>query len=367
MTIRESTVSAILAPHGANARNSEGDFIRLKDGRILFAFSYYHDAGWDDGARCDIRAVVSADGGRTFAAGTADGEARLLVDAANFGEKNVMSVSLLRMQNGDIGLFYLLKHADGTDEMLLSRSSDEGETFGTPVPVLPGRWLGYYVVNNCRAERLRSGRILIPAGRHEVAFGEKNFSDGRSFVCFFASDDDGATWSRLPQNLYPGAMPYSRTGFQEPGVTELPDGSLYAYFRTDAGFQYESFSRDGTAWTAPQPSRFTSPASPMKISRNPFTGKYYAVWNPIPNYVGRTNPNGAVWGRTPLAIAESADGLNFDFAHMAYVEDDPARGFCYPASFFTDERTLLLAYCSGGGGEETACLQRLTIRRITLG
>ncbi len=366
MKIKESTVSAILRPHGVNARNSEGDFIRLKDGRILFAFSYYHDAGWDDGARCDIRAIVSGDDGRTFTSGTADGEARLLVDAADFGERNVMSVSLLRMANGDIGLFYLLKHADGTDEMLLSRSSDEGETFGRPVSVLPGQWKGYYVVNNCRVMRLKSGRILIPAARHEVAFGEKNYSDGRSYGCFFASDDDGATWKRLSANVYPAGMPYSRTGLQEAGVAELPSGALYAYFRTDAGAQYESFSQDGERWTAVQPSRFTSPPSPLKIAQDPFTGRYYAVWNPIPNYVGRTNPNGAVWGRTPLAIAESTDGLNFDFAGMQYVEDDPSRGFCYPAVFFTDAKTLLLAYCSGGGGEESACLQRLTIRRLTL-
>ena len=365
MPITSSKISAILRPHGNNPRNSEGDFLRLKDGRILFAFSYYRGESWGDHCRCDIRALVSRDEGETFVSDTENGEPRLLVNAADFGEKNVMSVTLLRMQNGDAGLVCILKHADGTDECLLFRSSDECETFAPPVSILPGIWKGYYVLNNCRVERLSTGRLIAPVAQHDVAVGDGKM-DGRAKVVFYTSDDDGVTWSRrFGQIAVPD--PRTKTGLQEPGVIELPNGVLYCYMRTDLGFQYESYSIDGELWTPVCPSAFTSPPSPMKIARNPYTGEYFAVYNPIPNYNGRTNPNGAVWGRTPLALVRSADGVHYDFAHMEYIEDDLTRGFCYPALFFADANTLLLAYCSGGGGEEAGCLQRLTVRKVTVG
>lgn len=46
-------------------RSSEGDFALLPDGRILFAYSLYHDDR-DDFAPCNIGGLFSDDGGRTF-------------------------------------------------------------------------------------------------------------------------------------------------------------------------------------------------------------------------------------------------------------------------------------------------------------
>lgn len=361
-----SRISLILKPTAENPRNSEGDFIRLKDGRILYAFSYYHGESADDHARCDIRCLYSDDEGETFHTGENDGEEpHLLVSAETYGEKNVMSVSLLRMENGDVGLIFILKHANTTDECLLLRSNDECETFYETTKMLPGMWDGYYVLNNCRVERLSSGRLIAPVSKHDTTYRDNNVIDGRGCVWFFASDDDGRTWKKLPGRLDMIGMTHTTTGLQEPGVIELSSGGLYAYMRTNMAFQYEALSPDGGAhWFGPQPSRFSAPESPMKIARNPYTGVYYAVWNPIPNYNGRTSAPG-VWGRTPLAIAESRDGYNFDLGHMQYIEDDPARGYCYPAVFFADAKTMLLAYCSGGA-EDGMCLARLTIRKIRL-
>lgn len=361
-----SAVSAVYAAHGKNARNSEGDFIRLKDGRIMFAFSYYYGEGAGDHARCEIRAVYSDDDGRSFYAGTDDGEPRLLFSAEKYGQKNVMSVSLMRMENGDIGVYYLLKHSDMTDEMLLSRSADEGESFYETTQVLPGAFKGYYVVNNCRVERLSDGRIIVPAALHYVSHEEGGQFDPRSSVCFFESRDDGRSWRKMWAMLELPQLAYSQTGLQEPGVLELPCGALYAYMRTDVGCQFEALSPDGGGhWFGPQPSRFTSPCSPLKLAKNPYTGKFYAIWNPIPEYNGRVSRNGAVWGRTPLAIAESTDGYNYDIENMRLIENDDTRGYCYPAVFFPDKDTMLLAYCSGGA-EDGMCLTRLTIRRLTL-
>ena len=84
--------------HGeGNPRNSEGAFVELKDGRILFAYTRYKGASWADAATADIVGRISADGGRTW------GDWKLIF--ANRAQ-NVMSVSLLRLQvqvsHGDV-------------------------------------------------------------------------------------------------------------------------------------------------------------------------------------------------------------------------------------------------------------------------
>jgi hypothetical protein len=73
-----------------------------------------------------------------------------------------------------------------------------------------------------------------------------------------------------------------------------------------------------------------------------------------------------VWhgGRTPLVYATSRDdGINW--SDMRVIEDDPNHGYCYPAPFFANDGTLLLAYCAGGI-EDGSCLARLTIMKIPL-
>jgi len=364
MTVKESKIVHELIPGPGNPRNSEGSFLRLRDGRIIFAYSRYNGTSADDHAGCDICAVYSHDGGESFTSGYVT-----LARGADYGERNVMSVSMLRMGNGDAGLFYLLKKRDGRlTDMILRRSSDEMETLDEGVSCLSREYPGYYVVNNDRVVRLSTGRIVIAAAKHpssmEAEFGTA--LDGRAACYFFYSDDDGVTWHRSPTMLTMPNIAYSTTGLQEPGMVELPGGALYGYFRTDMHFQYESVSLDGgLRWFSPQPSRFTSPASPMLIRRNEYTGKYYAVWNPVPEYPGRRT-GAKVWtgGRNPLVMAESTDG--YHFSPYAVIEDDDTRGFCYPAMYFPDGETMLLSYCSGGT-EDGVCLARTTIRKITLG
>jgi len=52
-----------------NPRNSEGSFVTLKDGRILFAYSRHRGKDdWSDHATTDIAARLSSDSGRTWSA-----------------------------------------------------------------------------------------------------------------------------------------------------------------------------------------------------------------------------------------------------------------------------------------------------------
>ncbi len=363
MNIQKSVITGELCPGLGNPRNSEGSFLPLADGRIAFAYSRYHADSADDHADCNICAIYSYDNGETW-----DTEhVQTLVEASEYGEKNVMSVTLARMNNGDIGLFYLLKHPGLTSDYILRRYKDDFEHPCGEALCLPHGYPGYFVVNNDRVARLSDGSWVVPAAKHPSSINYmpdgREIYDGRASAVFFVSRDDGFTWS-LSWPVLQLTDSYSCTGLQEPGLVELPGGVLYSYFRTDRMYQYESVSIDGGEhWFNPQPSRFTSPASPMLIKRNPHSGKYYVVWNPTPEY--NLRPRSAIWtgGRTPLVMAESDDGVRF--SDPVVLEDDPTRGFCYPAMYFLDEKTILMSYCSGGI-PEASCLKKTTLRKIIL-
>lgn len=352
----------------ANPRNSEGSFLRLRDGRIAFVYSRYSGKSSADHAYAELACLFSSDEGETF------GDERILVRPSpdpECNETNCMSVSLLRLGNGDVGLFYLLKRRNIVSEVLLRRSSDEMETFSEPVLCAAGDMPGYYVINNDRIVRTAAGRLIVPVAHHPSAMGYRGkvMCDGRATAAFYGSDDDGGTWGRLsPWLALPGGA-NSGTGLQEPGLIELTDGVLYSYFRTDLGRQYESVSVDGgVSWSPAQPSRFESPTSPMLIKRNEYSGRLYAVWNPVPEYFGRPEPEIWTGGRTPLVIAEGTfDKRGLHFGEPRILEDDPNAGFCYPALLFLNEREALISYCAGGAApDDVSCLVRTRIRKITL-
>jgi hypothetical protein len=94
----------LLPPSEGNPRNTEGAFVTLKDGRILLAYSRF--SGTSDHAAATITGRFSSDGGRTWT------ETDTPV-VGNEGGMNVMSVSLLRLADGRIALFYLRKNSLG--------------------------------------------------------------------------------------------------------------------------------------------------------------------------------------------------------------------------------------------------------------
>lgn len=339
-----------------NPRNSEGAFLSLKDGAVLFVYSRFKGTGCEDWQASDICAVVSTDGGRSF------GDERLLLTCEEENAANIMSLSLLDMENGDIGLFYLVRHTYTMMQMYMRRSNDNGQTWGERILCTPQE--GFFVVNNDRVVRLKSKRILIPAACHRTGrFGEgdESFLDYRSEVVFFYSDDDGYSWQAAEGKC---CMPYMRnctSGLQEPGVVELSPGILWGFARTDLGRQYEMFSMDnGNTWTGPGPSRFTSPNSPLSMKRDK-NGDLWAVWNPVPEYNGREKTGFFTGGRTPLVIAVSRDNGQ-TFERETAFETDEYRGYCYCAIYFLEDG-MLLGY-NAGGAEDGSCLARTRIRRI---
>ena len=346
-----------LAPTRENRRNSEGDFILLNNGDVLFVYTRY-DGGSGDGDPANLYACVSDDGGNSFSA-----PYPLLMHTA-IPADNIMSVSLRRMNNGDLGLFFLVKNPPCQCRLFLARSTDEGKSFGTPAACIPHR--GYFVVNNDRVLRTETGRWLVPAAYTQVLVEEKTGLGhfGPAHCIFYASDDDGKSWRLLSEARPGGGMDHSRTGLQEPGLVQLENGVLWSFFRTDMGCQYESFSfDDGEHWTAVQPSPFTGPPAPLSVKklRN---GRLLAVWNPIPSYNGKnTSPNG-VWtgGRTPLVCAlGEADGRTF--GAPIPLETDPDSGYAYTSIFEAPDGGVLLAYCAGGKNDG-GMLNRLRISKL---
>ncbi len=339
--------------HGAgNPRNSEGAFIPLNNGEIMFAYTKYSGDDWSDNSTADIAALYSADNGRSW------GRFRILVKNP---AQNVMSVSLLRLQDGRVAMAYLLKssisgsHAVDCRPMICF-SSDEAETWSEPVDIA-GIPPVYLVVNNDRMIQLKDGRIVLPAAYHRYISNGNTCGYGRGIVLYFFSDDGGKSWQQASECLYPPSGLTS--GFQEPGVIELSDGRLMTWIRTNGGCQYTAFSSDrGESWSQSFPaSEFASPASPLSMKRHPGTGDLYAVWNdwhPCRSVkFGRES-----WGRTPLVIARSHDEGRTWVDHTV-LENDPDCGYCYTAMMFRGDE-LLLAYCCGG--KDCNVLQDLRIR-----
>lgn len=342
-----------LPPSGNNTRNSEGSFITLTDGRIRFIYSRFDADNSHDDANADIAEIVSADGGETW------GSPRILFTASGCGAKNLMSVSLLRLKSGEIGLFYLVRNGWHDTRIILRCSKDEGETWSDAQYCMDD--LGYHVVNNDRVIMLSSGRLLIPAAIHpNGTYDGWTTVRGDSFNAFYLSDDDGRTWrqSRGMVSMYCSENP---CGLQEPGVVELPGGALWGYSRTSLGRHYEFFSLDcGETWTQAQPSQFTAPPSPLQIKKSPYDSRLCAVWNPIPNYQTRVDKSG--WGRNPLVLAFSDGGMKF--SEPVILENAPKTGYCYPAVHYLPD-AILLAYCAGSESDG-GCLNRIAIRKLPL-
>ena len=353
-------VVAELAPSAErkNPRNSEGAFLALKDGTILFVYSRFKGKGVEDWVISDICALISRDRGRSF------GEERILLTSEGENAQNIMSLSLLDMENGDIGMFYLVRHTHTKMQMYVRRSGDGGKTWTDRVLCTPQE--GFFVVNNDRVTRLHSGRILIPAATHRTGRQERakdgRFFDSRSEAMFFYSDDDGFSWQAADGKC---SMPFLKnctSGLQEPGVLELEPGILWGFARTDLGRQYEMFSLDnGDTWTGAEPSRFTSPNSPLSMKRDQ-TGAIWTVWNPVPEYNGRVKETDIfTGGRTPYVIAVSRDNGQ-TFSEGVAFETEKDHGYCYCAMCFLEDG-MLLGY-NAGGPEDGSCLAKTRIRKI---
>lgn len=319
--------------------NSNGAFIELRGGRIMFA---YNRSLYSPGVnpKSNISAVYSSDQGRRWT------QPAPLLSSENSGALSVSSTSFVRMLDGNLGGFFTAQITRIDDlRMFLSVSSDEGRSWSEFKPCQPSP--GYYVTNNDRILRLSSGRLLVPSAYHDISFdGESvNMTYDSTFninfygSChFFYSDDDGATWRQSDNSVAINAA-RSSTGVQEPGVVEIHPGVIWGLGRTDLGRHYEFFSFDnGQTWTHAEPSRFTGPCSMLAIKRNPRDRSLIAVWNPVPSYVSQEydQPH---FKRSQLVYSISYDnGVSWE--PPVFIENSDDGDFTHPAVYFTNDGVL---------------------------
>ena len=347
-----------IRPGENNPRNSEGAFYTFPDGRIIFIYSRYKGTSHSDGATADLYMLESTDGGESFV------DVGTVFTCEELGGSNIMSVSLLGMRDGQVGLFFIKKFADFEDTIMLSKSRD-GRVWSTPERILFEE--GFFVLNNDRAVRLRDGRIVLPYAYHHSQ--EVTLKEGRrhvfepGLVYIYGSDDD--------ENFYRMSYGYgingTDAGCQEPLIIEHPDGRVECYIRTRIGAQYKMVAKDETLanWEGPARTDFISQEAPMSmkyIDENTLLAIWTTVRDNDNPEIFRQRYNAPSQGRCLFVYAISRD-FGKTFTEPRVLEYDPTRGFCYCA-IEPQKDSVLLAYCSGGGNDETCCLNRITIRKV---
>lgn len=298
-------------------RHTEGDMVRLEDGRWLMAYTRFGARG--DDARAEIVSRTSDDGGKTWTGPT--------VMQRNVGKQNVMSVSLLRLASGKIAFAYLVKNSRTDCVPYLRISRDETRTWSDPVPIAPDD--GYHVLNNARIVQLSTGRLIAPVALISHLWTPK---DHNVSWCYL-SDDEGRSWRR---GKGPADLP--KRGAMEPGVIEKADGSVWMILRTQLGQIYACTSTDGCeTFSKPGPTPIKAPEAPATVSKIPQTGDWLMVFNH--NYVEGAGHCGR---RTPLTTAISRDEGK-TWGHLRDLEPDPKRTYAY-ASVRYDEANAHLTY-----------------------
>ena len=316
-----------------NPRNSEGSFVKLKNGDILYVYTHYTGNDPDDGSPAKIVSRVSKDQGKTWSP-----EDRLVVERE--GKRNSMSVSLLRLQDDRIALMYHVKNNQADCYPYIRFSSDEGETWSERIRCIPDPNT-YNDVGNDRLIQLENGNLMFAFCRY-VFLGDVNNRHDYNYapgtrIFTSVSEDGGKTWT-VREMTNPEQVPC-----YEPGLVRLADGRLFFWARTEkTGRQYSSYSQDdGKTWSQLQPSVLTSPPAPAMIKRIPESDRLLAFWNPL-------TPTSAA-GRDPMHVAVlSPDGSSIEKERIFEKRSETnLRYFSYPSFIFPDARRVLVGYCAG--------------------
>ena len=333
-----------------NPRNSEGDFAVLKDGRIVYTYSHYSTAAGGDHAPAYLASRYSSDGGRTWTETS-------VTTVVNEGGMNVMSVSYQRLKDGALAIFYLRKNSTSDCRPVMRVTRDEGKTWGEPVACVPDADRAYYVLNNCRVARLKSGRLLLPLWQEKGTVGGRELKD---LLGCYLSDDEGRTWrrGRFAETLDAQGR---HVVVQEPGAVELKDGRVLLYARTDRGRQWFFHSSDGgETFSKGEPGSLFGPLSPATVKRLR-CGDLLAVWNDheFAPELAKAGPGWAHGLRTPLTLAISKDEGK-TWINRRTLEGDPKGWYCYFAVLEKDDELLL------GYGAEGVQLNRSRLTRVPL-
>jgi len=227
---------------------------------------------------------------------------------------------LFQPTNGPLMLFYKVGPKPAAWWGMLTTSTDDGRTWSTPRR-LPDGILG--PVKN-KPVQLPNGDILCPTGT-EGASGRR--------VHFERTGDFGKTWTATPP-----VNDGKEIGALQPSILFHPDGRLQAIGRTDNDRLFEIWSPDdGVTW-----GKMTLTGLPNPDSGTDAVtlrdGRQLLVYN----HNIRAGSNNK--GRSPLNVAVSTDGENWQAALVLENGPDAPSGFAYPAVIQTRDGLVHITY-----------------------
>jgi hypothetical protein len=259
----------------------------------------------------------------------------------------------------------ILTHARGTGrqpavtrfiDLWHCRTFEGRRRWGKPQRI----WEGY-----CGAvmdfQQLKNGRLVVPFAAWKKPGETVAAETGSNYTTVVTSSDSGKTWKLSATKLTSpcrGGYNGNNYGAIEPTILQLKDARVWMLMRTQTGFLYESFSKDGVIWSPARASRFHSSTSPAALVRLS-DGRIVVVWNNCeqpPKY----DMAGVYGGRDVLHAAISADegktwrGFREIYRDPHRNETPPKRGdrgTAYPVAVATRDGKLLVV--SGQGGRRT--------------
>lgn len=302
-------------------RGMNGDFLRMKDGSILFCYT-------EGGEQGGIMAVRSSDGGKTWAPPWV-----LVPQPRPPARGYYCHPSLLRVQNDEILLTYIYSTYPATPyyaKVFFRRSADEGQTWAEQFLVTP--YPGYTLVHNDKLLSLKDGRIIAMAEHKEYLPSTEDHSGyvGMSFY----SDDNGHSW--YPSKNKVDLCRTHGIEVQEPDAAELKDGRLLMFARTYSGHPVRAYSSDrGETWSEGELIKeLEMPAGGMPtLRRIPRTGDLLFIWN-----------SEASEGRRCALTAIISQDEGETFSHKRFIARDPDDDFGYQCIEFIGDDLALLAY-----------------------
>jgi len=305
-------------------RGMMGDFLLLKDGSLLFAYT--------DG---DIMAIRSEDKGHSWS------EPRVLFAAPQPpAQGRLAHPSFMRLQNGVIMATYIYTTYPATPYFgtnYYRLSADEGKTWSEQYCYTP--YPGYVLVHNDRLSILSTGRIIAPA-EYKKYFPASEDHSGYVGMIFY-SDDGGYSWHPSVNTV--DMYGTDKVEVQEADCVELKDGRLLMFARSYSGWPVFAYSEDkGQTWGPPIARKDISmPAAGLPtVRRIPTTGDLLFIWI---SERSQDKERPQIQRRCALTAAVSSDeGLTF--AHTRHIARDPEDDFGYQAVEFLEDGLVLIAY-----------------------
>ncbi|HEX5222698.1 MAG TPA: sialidase family protein [Verrucomicrobiae bacterium] len=241
-----------------------------------------------------------------------------VANGVGFGEKRLPTWNpvLFQPKTGPLMLFYKVGPSPSTWWGMLTTSTDDGKTWSTPRR-LPDGILG----------PIKNKPVQLPNG--DILSGTSTEREDGWRVHFERSTDGGQTWTATAP-LNDG----KEIAAIQPSILFHGKNKLQAIGRTKQNRLFEIWSSDGgKKWSKMKLTEMPNPNSGTDALTLK-DGRQLLVYNHNPNYKGRS----------PLNVAVSKDGKEWQAALV--LEDEPGapNGFSYPAVIQTSDGLVHITY-----------------------